>query len=260
MKISALYLAVALRLASSSPIPSPEAESEVEKRASGIQGFDISHYQTSVNFAGAYASGARFVIIKVNQDIPSPILPRHLHRLDQATEGTTYTDPSFSSHYSGATSAGLIRGGYHFAHPDASSGATQANFFLAHGGGWSGDGITLPGMLDIEYNPSGATCYGLSQSAMVSWISSFVNTYHSATGRYPLIYSTNDWWTTCTGNTAAFHTLSPLVLARYGSSPGTIPGSWPFQTIWQNADSYTYGGDSDFFNGNAASLKKLATG
>ncbi|KAI0441802.1 glycoside hydrolase superfamily [Xylaria telfairii] len=62
-----------------------------------VQGFDISHYQSSVNFASAYSAGARFVIIK-------------------ATEGTTYIDPSFSSHYTGATNAGLIRGGYHFAH------------------------------------------------------------------------------------------------------------------------------------------------
>ena len=71
MKLSALYLAAALGLGSSTPIPSDEAASEVEKRATGIQGFDISHYQTSVNFAGAYASGARFVIIKVKAN-PSP--------------------------------------------------------------------------------------------------------------------------------------------------------------------------------------------
>jgi GH25 family lysozyme M1 (1,4-beta-N-acetylmuramidase) len=30
-----------------------------------VQGFDISHYQSSVNFAAAYNSGARFVMIKV---------------------------------------------------------------------------------------------------------------------------------------------------------------------------------------------------
>jgi hypothetical protein len=131
---------------------------------------------------------------------------------------------------------------------------------VKHGGGWSGDGITLPGMLDIEYNPNGATCYGLSQSAMVSWISDFVNTYHSATSRWPIIYSTADWWTTCTGNSAAFSSNSPLALARYGSSPGTVPGGWPFQTFWQNSDSYTYGGDSDIFNGAYSNLVKLATG
>jgi GH25 family lysozyme M1 (1,4-beta-N-acetylmuramidase) len=31
-----------------------------------VQGFDISNYQGNVNFAGAYASGARFVMIKVS--------------------------------------------------------------------------------------------------------------------------------------------------------------------------------------------------
>jgi GH25 family lysozyme M1 (1,4-beta-N-acetylmuramidase) len=30
-----------------------------------VQGFDISHYQANVNFAAAYNSGARFVMIKV---------------------------------------------------------------------------------------------------------------------------------------------------------------------------------------------------
>lgn len=30
-----------------------------------VPGFDISHYQANVNFAAAYSSGARFVIIKV---------------------------------------------------------------------------------------------------------------------------------------------------------------------------------------------------
>jgi GH25 family lysozyme M1 (1,4-beta-N-acetylmuramidase) len=31
-----------------------------------VQGFDISNYQPTVDFASAYASGARFVIIKVS--------------------------------------------------------------------------------------------------------------------------------------------------------------------------------------------------
>ena len=47
---------------------------------------------------------------------------------------TAFISDLFSSQYTGATNAGLIRGAYHFAHPDRSSGATQANFFLAHGG------------------------------------------------------------------------------------------------------------------------------
>ncbi|ORY07023.1 putative N,O-diacetyl muramidase [Clohesyomyces aquaticus] len=208
--------------------------------SAAVPGFDISHYQGTVNFAAAYSSGARFVIIK-------------------ATEGSTYTDPKFSDNYVGATNAGLIRGGYHFARPDGASGSAQAQFFHSHGGGWSADGRTLPGMLDIEYGPT-STCYGLSTTAMVNWITDFVNEYHSLTGRYPLIYTTNDWWRTCTGNTSKFSTTCPLVLARYASSVGTIPGGWPYQTIWQSSDSYTYGGDSDTFNGDLAGLKRLASG
>lgn len=30
-----------------------------------VQGFDISHYQETVDYQGAYDSGARFVMIKV---------------------------------------------------------------------------------------------------------------------------------------------------------------------------------------------------
>ena len=45
----------------------------------------------------------------------------------QATEGTSYKDPSFSSHYGGATNAGFIRGAYHFAHLDSSTGAAQVS-------------------------------------------------------------------------------------------------------------------------------------
>ena len=35
-----------------------------------VPGFDISHYQATVDFAKAYADGARFVIIKVHTQRP----------------------------------------------------------------------------------------------------------------------------------------------------------------------------------------------
>lgn len=204
--------------------------------SSTIQGFDVSHYQSSVDWSAAYSGGLRFVMIK-------------------ATEGTTYIDPSFSDHYEGATNAGFIRGGYHFARFASSGGAAQANYFLKHGGGWSGDGITLPGMLDLEDD-----CSSLSASSVVSWIQDFVNTYHGATGRYPILYFSPSWWKSCTGNSQAFHTTCPLDLASWNSEVGPIPGGWPYQTFWQYADSNKYGGDSDSFNGDSAGLSKMATG
>src|ERR1700752_3635234 len=115
----------------------------------------------------------------------------------------------------------MIRGAYHFATPNDSSGTNQANYLVDRAGGWSRDGRTLPAALDIEYNPYGATCYGLSQSAMVNWIHAFANEYHAREGVYPVIYSNFDWWNTCTGNNGGFAATSPFWIARYSSSAGT---------------------------------------
>lgn len=133
----------------------------------------------------------------------------------KATEGTGYQNPYFSQQYIGSYNVGIIRGAYHFARPDIGPGNVQADYFVGHGGGWSGDGMTLPGALDIEYNPYGQECYGLSQGNMVGWIKSFSDQYHARTGRFPVIYSTLDWWVTCTGNSGIFGNDNPLWIARY---------------------------------------------
>ncbi|MBO0890931.1 MAG: lysozyme, partial [Acidothermales bacterium] len=135
---------------------------------SSVRGNDVSHWQGSINWSTVYSKGARFSYAK-------------------ATEGTSYRDPRFGANYLGAYKAGLKHGAYHFALPNKSTGATQANYFADHGGAWSKDGKTLPGTLDIEYNPYGSTCYGKSQSAMRSWIASFINRYHYRTGRWAVI-------------------------------------------------------------------------
>lgn len=208
---------------------------------SGIQGMDVSGWQPVVDWAAEYANGARFAYIK-------------------ATEGSTYASSAFSSQYAGATNAGLYRGAYHFALPSQSSGAAQARYFVANGGGWSADGATLPGLLDIEYNPYsslGDTCYGMSASQMNSWIASFTDTYRSLTGRYPAIYTTTDWWSTCTGNTSQFSSM-PLHIARYATSAGTMPSGWSTYDIWQYTDSGVYSGDSDVFGGTAAQLADVS--
>lgn len=61
MKLATLSL-LSASLATASPT--------FDKRASGIQGFDISHYQANVDYAGAYNAGARFVMIKVSTCLP----------------------------------------------------------------------------------------------------------------------------------------------------------------------------------------------
>ncbi len=203
---------------------------------------DVSGWQGNVNWSRASADGARFAIVK-------------------ATEGTGFRNPYFSQQYTGAYRVGMIHGAYHFARPDLSSGWSQASYFVQHGGAWSRDGKTLPGELDIEWNPySSRTCYGLSNSRMVSWIKSFSDRYHYLTRRWPLIYTAESWWRQCTGNHGDFSSTNPLSVARYSSSVGTLPYAWSYYTIWQFADSGLFPGDQDVFNGSYSRLTALANG
>jgi len=208
---------------------------------SGVLGMDVSGYQGDVDWSAAAADGARFAYVK-------------------ATESTTYTNPYFAQQYDGSYDAGIIRGAYHFATPDTSSGAAQADYFVANGGGWSADGMTLPGMLDLEWNPYGADCYGLSASAMVGWILSFSDQYQALTGRWPVIYTATSWWSECTGDLGDFSSTSPLAIADYNGAPGTMPYDWSYQTIWQYVDSGTLPGSQYAFNGSSTRLRALASG
>src|SRR5436309_222544 len=75
--------------------------------AATLEGVDISHHQAErapVNWAKVRASGQRFVFVK-------------------ATEGQTYTDPTFHASYAGIRAAGMYRGAYHFASPNTTSSA-----------------------------------------------------------------------------------------------------------------------------------------
>lgn len=220
---------------------SPETSTVTPAATSAPRGLDVSAYQSNISWSTVKADGAKFAYIK-------------------ATEGVGYVSSSFASQYSGSYNVGLIRGAYHFALPDRSSGAAQADYFVGNGGRWSADGRTLPGALDIEYNPYGGECYGKSHSGMVSWIRSFINEYQARTSRWPVIYSTTDWWTTCTGNSAAFGQTDPLWIACYCGSAGTLPAGWSRYTIWQYADSGKFPGDQDVFHGTFLGLQRLATG
>jgi GH25 family lysozyme M1 (1,4-beta-N-acetylmuramidase) len=204
-----------------------------------VLGLDVSDHQPAVDWSAVASEGAQFAYVK-------------------ATQGTEFVSPDFTSQYDGAYQAGLLRGAYHFALPNQSTGAAQASYFVAHGGGWTNDGRTLPGALDIEYNPDGAECYGLSQSAMVSWIASFADTYEALTSVWPVIYTDAAWWDKCTGDYGGFASQDPLWMPTYGPDGSTLPAGWSFYTISQDATSGTFPGDQDTFNGTTSQLDRFA--
>ncbi|MGI8308927.1 lysozyme [Saccharopolyspora hattusasensis] len=201
-----------------------------------VAGMDVASYQRNVNWKSWWDQGMRFAYVK-------------------ATEGTSYKNPYFAQQYNGSYNVGMIRGAYHFALPDRSSGAAQANYFVDNGGGWSKDGKTLPGALDMEYNPYGGTCYGKSKSGMTAWIKDFSDTYHSRTGRWPVIYTSTSWWNQCVGGD--FSSTNPLWVARYASAVGQLPYNWGIWTIWQYTSSPL---DKNTFNGAYDRLQALANG
>ena len=78
-----------------------------------LQGIDVPENQ-KVNWADAKNKGVEFAYI-------------------MATEGITFKNSQFRDQYSGALKAGIIRGAYHVAQPDRSTGAAEATFFLEIG-------------------------------------------------------------------------------------------------------------------------------
>ncbi|MFI9012348.1 lysozyme [Actinosynnema sp. NPDC053489] len=204
-----------------------------------VPGMDVSSHQGVVDWSHWWNQGMRFAYVK-------------------ATEGTGYVNPEHGRQYDGSHQVGMVRGAYHFALPDRSDGAAQADYFVDHGGGWTADGRTLPGALDVEYNPYGDDdCYGLTPEAMVAWVRQFSETYRARTGRFPMIYTSTSWWDLCTGRLGDFSTTNPVWVARYAESVGTLPHRWAAQAIWQHTSTPI---DQNLFNGTMDDLVALARG
>lgn len=219
----------------------PQAAPTNTWQAPGVQGVDVSNWQGDVDWAKVSSMGAMFAYAK-------------------ATEGLTYKSPNWSQQYNGAAGKGLIRGSYHFALPPISSGADQARYFVANGGGWSGDGKTLPPLLDIEFNKYeprlGNMCYDMTPAQLSAWIGDFVRTMDQLIGRHPAIYTNKYWWDTCV-QSSSFGAY-PLHIARYAQTTPQVPAGWQRHTIWQYSNSGPFVGDSNAFNGTYPQLVEWA--
>lgn len=220
----------------------------------GVQGLDVSSHQPDVRWQEQWNMGARFAYVK-------------------ASEGNYYVNEQYGAQYQGARAVGMLRGAYHFAIPNWSSGADQARYFVANGGGWTADGYTLPPVLDFEFNPYpgrtingfyfGNTCYDMTPAQLGSWVRDFGTTMKSLTGRLPVIYTNTSWWNQCLGNPAGFSDY-PLWVAAYPDSPtnnaGPVPtASWNTYSIWQYSSTGPLAGDSNVWNGDYAGLKAFAS-
>jgi lysozyme len=210
--------------------------------ATQVQGLDVSSVQNargSISWSRVKGADQSFVFLK-------------------ATEGVSYTNPYYASNSSGANSAGLLRGAYHYARPDSSAGdavAEARHFVSVIGTSLAGH---LPPALDLE--DSG----GLSSTALIAWAKSFLAEVEKLTGRVPAIYTGPSFWRGNMANSTAF-TRHPLWIAHYTTGGPSIPGGWPAYTFWQHTSSFRVAGitgdvDHNVFPGTLADLRALAAG
>jgi GH25 family lysozyme M1 (1,4-beta-N-acetylmuramidase) len=195
-----------------------------------VQGTDVSNLTTVTSWPDVKAAGMTFVGI-------------------EAAQGKTITNSQYDSQLTGATTAGLFVMPYVFGDPGKIDGTTQWSK------GWAvidGDphdrykrgGLMLPIVLDMESDPINfpdEPCYGLSQTAMRTWVKAFSTADVKQTGAAPIIYTNPSWWASCVGATTSF-SADPLWIANYGVSKPAVPSGWNSYTFWQYSNSATVSG------------------
>ncbi len=213
--------------------------------AQTILGVDVSHYQGTITWSQVKNPGGKtFAWAK-------------------ATEGVGYTDPNYVTNATTGTSAGVIMGAYHFAHPETNTAAAEAAYFLSVAGPYIGAG-NLPPALDLEDPPGGTalTTY-FTSAALTTWVQQWMTAVQNATGIKPVIY--------VDGSVAAFLSSSlntyPLWIADPDNSqtaPPATTGSWTTWTFKQYSWTGTVSGiagtgaeDLDVFNGSTTAFNNL---
>lgn len=173
---------------------------------------DVSNHQGKVDWSKVLASGVAGGICK-------------------ASEGQTFKDKTFKANWDALGSAGAVRGAYHFAKPQVSSGVSQAGAFLDRVGQPDPGDLLV---LDLE-DGSG----NLSK-----WALEFLRTVEQETGVLPWFYSYAPFIQQHIDDPAVAR--YPLWLAAYRTTPPATPKPWSKWRLWQHTSKASVPG----VNGN----------
>lgn len=196
-------------------------------------GIDTSHYESNVNW-NVVKNQCQFAFTK-------------------ASEGLAQKDLLFDKYWAEMKAAGLIRGCYHFFHPNLDP-EMQARFFLSIIGALRpGD---LPPVLDFETEIKGFKTSDYIDSAL-SWL----HTVEDAIQITPIIYGSPGVLSDLGGN--SLFKKYPLWVAEYGVQAPKIPKPWTDYSFWQFSEEGTCEGvpqkcDVNYFNGALNELKALS--
>jgi lysozyme len=196
-----------------------------------LAGIDVSHFQGEVDWRTVAAAGVRFAFIK-------------------ATEGLDDVDPRFSQNWQQARAAGLLRGAYHFLHPNLDAGQQAAHFLSVV----TLDADALPPALDVEVTD------GVDPATLRACIETWLGTVEAALRCKPVVYTDPSFWRQ---NVGADLSAYPLWLACYAATPD-VPASWQSWTFWQHSESGSVDGiagpvDLDYCRLSYDQLRQLRT-
>lgn len=200
-----------------------------------LAGIDVSHYNGTIDWTAVSGQGIAFAFAK-------------------ATEGLNTQDAQFQPNFAGMKQHGILRGAYHFFHPDLDTRGQAANFLARVKALAPGD---LPPVLDVEIDG------GRNAADICAGIQAWLDQVEQTLGRTPMLYTTASFWNASVGASKAFGKY-PLWVAHYTSKPApALPAAWNNYAIWQYDESGSIAGisgpvDRDRFNGTADDLRRLA--
>jgi lysozyme len=206
-----------------------------------ITGIDVSHWQGEIDWAAVASAGIRFVFMK-------------------ATEGATYTDPSYERNRAEARRLGIASGAYHYFRATSEVHAQVENFLRVTGEPRIGD---LPAVLDAE-DPG--QWKGKSREELTALVVQWLDLVEEANGLRPLIYLSPNFAETMLDSASAKLAKSALWIAHWTDTQPRVPKPWTGWTFWQYSSKGQVAGitanvvDLDRFAGSEAELHQLTFG
>jgi lysozyme len=137
-----------------------------------VHGIDVSRFQGDIDWNAVASSGVKFAWIK-------------------ATEGGDRADARFQANWSGAKSAGVAHGAYHFVYWCRSPMEEMA--FFEQNAPVEDD--ALPPVLDVEATPTSPTCHRrLTRESAAADMKVMLDEMERHYGKRPIIYTTVDFY------------------------------------------------------------------
>ena len=210
-----------------------------------VPGIDVSYWDSGIDWPKVRATGQRFVFVK-------------------ATEGETYSDPTFENNWTGAKTSGLLRGAYCFFHPNQ-DGKKQADRFISVIKAVNDNG-EFPMVLDLEVPDA------TSKDKIIAKAKIWLDEVEQAFGRKPMIYSGVSFLETnfseLGGAPPVWAKDYPFWLGWFPNqyTPGMtplMPRGWFTWNFWQYSENGNLNGintkvNLDLFNGTLDDLYKFA--